>query len=285
MEPRAARRSERVMIELPIVVTGADCMGDTFLEQSHTAIVGRHGAKIVLQRKLGPDQEINIRCHATGREADARVVGQIGTSPEGAFYYGVSLLDPSIDLWGIEFPETGEGEAAVGRVLLECVRCHSRELVYLYEFEAEVLEANRYLSRHCKKCVDTSVWRETVLQPGEESPAEVTVEPTPVAVSAKRTKNDRKHVRLELKVNVCIRDPQYGEEVVVTDNVSRGGFRFRSKKHYAEGWLIEVALPYSPGGANIFAPARIMYAEELGTSGESVYGVAYVPAGQTWTGR
>lgn len=38
-------------------------------------------------------------------------------------------------------------------------------------------------------------------------------------------------------------------------------------------------------GSRFFAAARIMYAEELGKSGESVYGVAYVPAGQAWTGR
>jgi hypothetical protein len=285
MEPHAPRRSDRVVIELPIVVTGADCMGDMFLEQSNTTVVGRHGAKIALTRKLGPDQEVNVRCHATGRESAARVVGQIGTSPEGTFYYGVALLDPDIDLWGIEFPPAEEGEGAVGRVLLECVRCHTRELVYLHEFEAEVLETNRYLSRHCRKCVDTSVWRETTLSAGEELPGEAKAVLEPFAPPPKRTKNDRKHVRLDLKVNVCIRDPQYGEEVVVTENVSRGGFRFRSKKHYAEGWLFEVALPYTPGGPNIFAAARIMYTEELGMSGESVYGVAYVPAGQTWSGR
>jgi hypothetical protein len=272
------------VIELPIVVTGADCMGDMFLEQSNTTIVGRHGAKIVLTRKLGPDQEVNIRCHATGREADARVVGQIGTTPEGTFYYGVALLDPDIDLWGIEFPAAEDAEGAVGRVVLECGSCHTRELVYLHEFEAEVLEANRYLSRPCRKCTDSTVWRE-VTPVGEELPAEAKAAPEAVPAPPKRTKNDRKHVRLDLKVNVCIRDPQYGEEVVVTENVSRGGFRFRSKKHYAEGWLIEVALPYTPGGPNIFAAARVMYAEELGTSGESVYGVAYVPAGQAWSGR
>jgi hypothetical protein len=284
MEPHAPRRSDRVVIELPIVVTGTDCMGDMFLEQSSTVVVGRHGAKIVLTRKLAPEQEINIRCHATGRESDVRVVGQIGTTPEGTSYYGVALLDPDIDLWGIEFPAAEEAEGAVGRVLLECVRCHTRELVYLYEFEAEVLEANRSVSRYCRKCTDATVWREVTLPAGEELPREAAVG-EPFAPAAKRTKNDRKHVRLDLKVNVCIRDPMYGEEVVVTENVSRGGFRFRSKKHYAEGWLIEAALPYTPGGPNIFAPARIMYTEELGTSGESVYGVAYVAAGQTWSGR
>jgi len=285
MEPHAPRRSERVVIELPIVATGTDCMGDMFLEQSNTAVVGRHGAKILLKRKLVPHQEINVRCHATGLESDVRIVGQIGSTPEGTYCYGVALLDPDIDLWGIEFPPPGEADGAVGRVLLECVRCHTRQLVYLYEFEAEVLEANHYLSRHCRKCVDTSVWKETTLQPGEELPPEAEAVLEPFPPPPKRTQNDRKHVRLDLKVNVCIRHPMYGEEVVVTENVSRGGFRFRSKRHYAEGWLIEVALPYSPGGANIFAAARVMYAVELGTSSESVYGVAYVPAGQTWTGR
>jgi hypothetical protein len=285
METHAPRRSERVTLELPIVVTGTDCVGDVFLEQTRTIVLGQHGAKILLQRKLAPDQEINIRCHATGRESDARIVGQIKATPEGS-YYGIELLDPDVDLWGIEFPPLEGSGTAVGRVLLECVRCHTRELVYLHEFEAEVLDANQYLSRYCKKCADTSLWKETHIQGNEEIPEEVLrgVETAP-SPPPKRTRNDRKHVRLDLKVNVCIRDPQYGEEVVVTENVSRGGFRFKSHRHYAEGWMIEAALPYSPGAANIFAAARIMYAQELPGSGESVYGVAYVPANQAWTGR
>jgi hypothetical protein len=275
MENQDARRSDRVPVELPIVVTGTDAMGAGFLEQTHTVMVGRHGAKILLIRMLVPDQEINVRCLKTSRESDARVVGQLGSEGAG-HYYGLELLDDDPNLWGIEFPSVSESEAAVGRVLLECVRCHSQELAYLDEFEVEVLETNQSLSRHCRRCTDTSVWKKSAPREGGELPAQP---PPPHAVErvTRRTRNDRKHVRLDLKVDVCVRHPQLGQEVATTVNVSRGGFRFKSSKGYGEGWVIEAALPYSKAGANIFTPARIVYVGESPGEKAYVYGVMYLP--------
>jgi PilZ domain len=272
MENKDARRSDRVPVELPIVVTGTDAMGEGFLEQAVTVVVGRHGAKIILRRMLVPDQEINIRCLKTAIESDARVVGQIGSQDERHFY-GVELLDADTNPWGIDFPEQSENEMAVGRVLLECVRCHSQELTYLDEFEMEVLETNQYLSRHCRRCSDTSMWKKSTPREGAELPV-----PSPSHLErARRTKNDRKHVRLDLKVEVAIRHPQLGEEVATTINVSRGGFRFRSNRGYGEGWVIESALPYAQGGANIFTPARIVYVAETEGGKAYIYGVMYLP--------
>jgi PilZ domain len=275
MENQDARRSDRVPVELPIVVAGTDAMGAGFLEQTRTVMVGRHGAKILSTRMLVPDQEINVRCLKTARESDARVVGQLG-SEGSSHFYGVELLDNDPDLWGIEFPSTSESESAVGRVLLECVRCHSQELAYLDEFEVEVLEANQSLSRHCRRCTDTSVWKKSTAREGAEPPAQP---PPPHAVekTIRRSRNDRKHVRLDLKVEVCIHHPQLGEEVTTTVNVSRGGFRFRSSKGYGEGWVVEAALPFSKGGANIFTPARIVYVGESPGEKAYVYGVMYLP--------
>jgi hypothetical protein len=39
--------------------------------------------------------------------------------------------------------------------------------------------------------------------------------------------------------------------------MSRGGLRFKSTRKYLEKMLIEVAVPYSPGGDAIFVPAQI----------------------------
>ncbi len=285
MEFEGKRRSDRVILELPIVVSGTDCLGEAFLEQTRTLVLSRDGAKILLTRKLVPDQEVSVRCHETGRESDARVIGQIGGT-QGEYHYGIELLDPTANLWGIEFPKLEESEAAVGRVLLECIRCRTRALTYLNEFEAEVLELNRHLSRYCRKCADMSLWRETQLLPEEKPPEEQEKKPAVIepAPAPRRTRNDRKHVRLDLKVGVCIRAPQYGEEVATTVNVSRGGFRFRSPRRYHEGWLIEAALPYSQTAANIFAAARIVYAAAE-ADGLNVYGVQYVPKNQSWVRR
>ena len=155
------RRSDRIELELRITVSGTDAQGQDFMEETYTTIVGRHGAKIVLSRPLVPDQELTIRCEGSGRESDAWVVGHLGEDEEGK-YYSVKFLDPQVDVWGIEFPPLQESDRAVARVLLECVKCRSRELSYLDEFETEVFEANHQVLHPCKQCRDRTLWRQSV---------------------------------------------------------------------------------------------------------------------------
>ncbi|HEV2348718.1 MAG TPA: PilZ domain-containing protein [Terriglobia bacterium] len=282
--PTKKRRSDRISAELPIVISGVDVLGENFADPGRTIVIARYGAKILTYRKLTPELEILIQCLMTKEESEARVLGQIREGTEG-IYYGLELLDQQVNLWGVEFPPIEESKTAVGRALMECTRCRNRELVYLNEFEAEVLGGYHSLWRFCKKCSDTNLWKETWIQAGEELPQEITgaapATPTHLA-PPKRTRNDRKSVRLELHMKALIRDPQAWEEVVVTEDISRGGLRFTSKKHYGEGWKIEVALPYSPGGHNVFSMARIKHAMPVPGTQDFVYGAAYIPWQDAW---
>jgi len=272
-----SRRSDRIELELRITVSGIDAQGHDFMEESYTTIVGRHGAKIVLSRPLVPDQEVMIRCEGSGRESAAWVVGHLGEDEEGE-YYSVKFLDPQVDVWGIEFPPLQESERAVERVLLECIGCRSRELTYLDEFETEVFEANHEVSHPCKQCRDRTLWRKSV---GTEA-----VEPqTPLVASlvvATRPQNERKHPRMDLHVKACVRSPEFGQEVVSTMNVSRGGFAFESAHRYAVGMMVQVSVPYSLEGANIFTPALIARVKDSGQDDRKIIGVAYVPMHKGW---
>jgi hypothetical protein len=277
METEDTRRGDRVYREVAIQIVSTEADGREFVEESQTLVVGRHGAKILSRHALVSHQEIVIRCHETGKESPARIVGQIGGDAEG-YYYGVELLNPELNLWGIEFPPLSHAEAALGRALLGCVRCGNQELTYLDEFAVEVLLANDSLWRQCKKCGDTTLWQRVTSQGSREVRTKPKPEADQIAPPRRRTRDERKHVRLRLKIEVCIRHPQHGEEVVETEDISRGGIRFRSCRHYTVGEVIHAALPYAPRAANIFAPMRIMYAEELPGEGVTAYGVAYIPA-------
>ena len=284
MELQPRRRSDRVSYETAIRVFGTDVGGTGFIEEGRTVVLSHDGAAIILKRKLCPQQVIIIRSSQTGKEADARVVGQIGRKPAGRLY-GVAFLDATVNLWEIDFPPPSESEDAVGRVLLECGHCRSRELVCLDDFEVEVFEANRSISRACKRCQDTTHWKEAppeapkeVKQVEVESPAEARQLPPPPGPSP-RTEDERQHVRARVKVTALIRHAGLGDEVIATENVSRSGLCFRSRKGYYVGSRIEVALPYSPGPANIFVPARIVRTQEL--PGEYLlaeYGAEYIKA-------
>jgi len=277
------RRSDRVSLEVPIEVVGTDATGFDFLDKTRAVLVSRHGGKIVLDRILSPDQEITVLCASTGKEAPARVVGHIGERPEG-HCYGIAFLEPDVNLWDIEFPELSESEKAAARVLLECAVCHARKVTYLDGSEAEVLEVNQRLSIFCKRCSNATIWfpAPAIVAPQDSGGEQQAVEAEKLQVPGPpvRTAENRKEKRLRLRVIVCIRDEQLGEEITKTENISRSGFCFRSRKRYRVGSAFQAALPYAPNQANIFTPGRIAHAEESTEAGVFSYGVEYISASQ-----
>ncbi len=263
------RRSDRVSIRLPLQISGSDVTGGPFLEEGRTIMVSRHGARIKLARSLAPEEEIVIRCLQTGREAAARVVGLIRGGP-AISVYGIALLDPDADPWGIDFPNLAEGEDAYGRVLLECIHCHTRKVAYLDAAELEVLEANRSLTRYCGRCTATSVWRRSFAETlGPELPVPEPPPPAPVEVKEKRRER-----RSPLRVRACVYSRDYGEHIVRTKDVSRSGLSFESQKLYGKNWNVQVAVPYDPRGGNIFLSARIVRVQHI-SEDLKLYGVAY----------
>jgi hypothetical protein len=66
------------------------------------------------------------------------------------------------------------------------------------------------------------------------------------------------------------------DDVVSCEDMSRGGLRFKSTKQYFATTMIEVAVPYAPGGQSIFVPGQIMYVHESPAEGVFHCGVAYI---------
>ncbi len=280
MQNHELRRTDRVSMPIRIQVVGSDPLGFSFVEQTVTVVVGRYGARIILKHSLTADQEITVRNLETGAETDMRVIGQVEATPEG-YHYGVELLNPEVNIWGIGFPPLSESEDAVVKVLMECVRCHGRKLVYLNQFETEVFEAQRAITFPCLTCKDRTFWKRPPAEapgaPAEAPKVKGRQPPSPRPVLAP-WQEKRKNKRLALRLSACIRSGEHGDDVVTTLNVSKGGFGFKSAKRYALGMRVEVCVPYSPGPGNIFSAARIASARPLPNEGVFSYGVAYVRA-------
>ena len=88
--------------------------------------------------------------------------------------------------------------------------------------------------------------------------------------------NRRKHPRVKVSYAACIRHPERGDDVVVCEDMSKGGLRFKSHKSYYSQSLIEVAVPYAQGQPAIFVPAQIVFVEELPEQQLYRYGVQYL---------
>ena len=99
----AQRRSARLKRELPIQVSGIDALGRDFTSPTHTVMLSRYGAEILLRNELVPDQEVSIGLLGNAQDWDARVVGLFSKGPRG-FSYGIEFLFEEGNFWGITFP-------------------------------------------------------------------------------------------------------------------------------------------------------------------------------------
>lgn len=273
------RRSDRVSLTLLLEASGQDTHGKTFADSIRTLLINQTGAVIVLDRDLKADQQIRLKRKSpieSHREGDVRVVGQFGREKDG-FLYGVEIVDPHADLWGIEFPPIANSEEAVARMLLECSYCRGREVVYLNELDLRGFETNRGIARHCKICMVPSIWT--------QAPHEDEKKLTSRSARARRDQKDvlpdggeqreRQRLRMKTRLTACIRQAGSDDELAVCEDISPIGMCFRSKRRFDADASIDVAVPYAPDSANIFLPARIIYSEELPKAGLYRHGTEY----------
>lgn len=268
MTPKTEKRT------VPIEVVGCDLEGMQFIEPSITVSITRDGAFLLLENKLAPESELLVRNLQTGEEAMGRVVGMMKGEVQGHLY-GIAIPQRAENLWGVPFPPEGARNAQ----LLKCSLCDDVVAASLLVIEEQVLEANHCLARSCDNCGAVTIWNRTDREPAKGKP---TVSPAQLVAAAEEKakeisappKEKRATKRAAIKMAACIRYSGFDSEVACED-VSRGGFRFRSSTKYPTDMRFEAAVPYAKSGANIFVPARIKYCQEL-ADGEYRHGVAYI---------
>ncbi len=267
---------------LAVLLVGSDMEGKVFSEHTRTVLLSRHGAGIVSEYKLAAEQELILRRLDSNKEAEVRVVGQLGSQTD-SYTYGVAFLDSHVDFWGIEFPPATESEKLARRLLLQCSSCKCREVVEQSDLEADVYHVNAGIVRYCKKCGSSTVWKAAVGTVGEDltlpatgqdpepaaSPAPTAPDPSPVPPPPARQENRRKHIRTKVSFKACVRSFAFGDDIVTCEDMSRGGLRFKSRRRYADKAAVEIAAPYSPGVPSIFVAAQIAYVLELSQESSS----------------
>jgi hypothetical protein len=109
----------------------------------------------------------------------------------------------------------------------------------------------------------------------EHRPA--TGEALPEAPTAQdHPEHKRKYHRAKAKFRACIRRHGFEDDIVVCEDVSRGGVRFKSRRAYNVNTMFAIAVPYSPGTSSIFSPAQIIYVQELEPQKYFRCGAAYI---------
>jgi len=97
------RRSMRVLLSVPITVTGKNASDQEFSEETRTLVVNAHGALISLAARVAAAQEVTLANKATQHEQKCRIV-YVGAAQAGKAQMGIEFLKPSRTFWQIDFP-------------------------------------------------------------------------------------------------------------------------------------------------------------------------------------
>lgn len=103
LKPGAARRSQRILLAVHVVVGGYLRTGAPFAEESVTQVVNAHGALVLMKQLVTVGDHLRLRNVKTGEEIGCKVV-DIGERVDQKCGVGVEFDQPSPRFWRVSFP-------------------------------------------------------------------------------------------------------------------------------------------------------------------------------------
>jgi hypothetical protein len=98
------RRSMRVLLSIPITVSGQNASGEDFTEVTKTLVVNAHGALIALAAPVAAGQKALIVNKTTQKAIETSVVS-VGNQQDGKSQVAIEFIAPSGKFWQIDFPD------------------------------------------------------------------------------------------------------------------------------------------------------------------------------------
>lgn len=97
------RRSQRILLSVPVKVTGKRANGTKFEELTSTLIVNAHGALLQLREAVKEGNLVEVRNVVTNEELACMVV-DVATASNGTFEVGVEFSIANPKFWRVSFP-------------------------------------------------------------------------------------------------------------------------------------------------------------------------------------
>ncbi len=98
-----SRRSERVLLSIPVTIHGEDLTGVPINESTRTIVINAHGALVRMQSFVVLNQILTIQ-HAQTREELYCRVARFHRDEQGNVEVGLDFMHPSPRFWRISFP-------------------------------------------------------------------------------------------------------------------------------------------------------------------------------------
>jgi hypothetical protein len=99
----AMRRSERVLLDVPVILLGVSADHRSFREETFTVTVSAHGALLMLQTKVALGQKVTLANPGNWDERAARVA-YVGSDHAGLAQVGIEFEQPAPQFWPVSSP-------------------------------------------------------------------------------------------------------------------------------------------------------------------------------------
>jgi hypothetical protein len=99
----ARRRSQRVLMQVPLRLRGVDTQGQNFEEFTETLAINAHGGLVLLGARVTSGSVIQMRHNKTEEEQECHVVF-LGPVRNGKAEVGLEFTVPRPTFWRVAFP-------------------------------------------------------------------------------------------------------------------------------------------------------------------------------------
>jgi hypothetical protein len=99
----ARRRSQRVLMQVPLRLRGLDTQGQNFEEFTETLAINAHGGLVLLGARVTSGSVIQMRHNKTEEEQECHVVF-LGPVRNGKAEVGLEFTVPRPTFWRVAFP-------------------------------------------------------------------------------------------------------------------------------------------------------------------------------------
>jgi hypothetical protein len=100
------RRSQRIILSVPVVISGKHANGVPFSEDTTTMVVNAHGALILLREPVIVGEVLRVTHVGTGEQLDC-TVKDIDPGQDGKPEIGIEFAHPNPRFWRVSFPPVG----------------------------------------------------------------------------------------------------------------------------------------------------------------------------------
>lgn len=104
LETSVERRSQRMLLVIPVTVSWRTAAGVTLRQHAATEVVNAHGALVKIKASIPVNCIVDLIRPSLNCSAKARVVSSEEPEEDGLMRLAVEFVEPNNEFWGISFP-------------------------------------------------------------------------------------------------------------------------------------------------------------------------------------